>query len=510
MQAFISDCHDSGCYLLYTIHMNRRKSRRARQIQLALTYIVMVGMIVVIVTLLAFFVNGYRYNSTNGKFVQGGLVQLDSTPSGAAVTIDNKPFGSNTSAHTTLFSGLHTFTIEKQGYDTWKNTVRVAPGSVVWLTYPRLIPTTLSPKVVQKYATVTSAESSSDGKYMAFDTPGTKARLALVDISGDNVVTTSLSVADNKLAVPADAKGTQFTIIGWSGDNHYLLVQHTYDKNKTEWLRIDTTGSHDVRNITSELGLDFAKVQFRPNSSSAFYGLTNNGDLRRFDLSSDTISAPLATNVENYTINDDKTLTYVSTYDKQSRIRSVGYISDGASHGQILRSYTDDGKKPLHIATDTYYGTRYFAISYGSRLEIIEANVPNSDDTNGTSKLQLFRSFTLPFNDAEHLAFRTSGRFIVASDRGSASVYDMGLDNFTTMNLGNTSRPLQWLDGYIAWSTVGGELTIADFDGANRHDIMPAINGLDATLSPNGKYLYAFTKMKSGEVALSRVQLLLQ
>lgn len=496
--------------LLYTITMHRRKSRRTRQIQLALTYIVMVGLIAVIVTLLAFFVNGYRFNSADGKFVQGGLVQLDSMPNGAAITIDGKAFSNNTSAHTTLFSGLHSFTIDKAGYDTWKDTVKVAPGSVVWLTYPRLVPTTLTPDVVEKYAAVTSAQSSSNGKYMAFDTPAAKTPLAIVDISGDTVEPTNIAIDAKSLSAPADSKNSHFDVVEWSGNNHYLLVKHTYAKNKVEWLRIDTTGSHDVRNITSELGLNFSHVQFRTGSSSQFYGLTSNGDLRRFDLSSDTISAPLATNVQSYTINDDKTLTYVSTYDAKTRVRTVGYVSDGASHGQTLRSYTDNGKLPLHVATDTYYGTRYFAISYGTRLDIVEANVPNSDDTNGTSKLQLFRSFTLPFKDAAHLTFRTSGRFVVVSDKNSASVYDFGLDNFTTMNLGNGSEPLQWLDGYIAWSTVGGELTIADFDGANTHDIMPAVDGLDATLSPNGKYLYAFTKSKSGDVLLARVQLILQ
>lgn len=490
--------------------MNRHASARRRRIRLTLVYILMVCAIFGLVTALVFFMLGYRFNQSNGMFTQGGLVQFGSNPSGASVRIDNKLLGSQTATQQTIASGSHTFAISKAGYQTWQKTLSVMPGSVLWLNYDRLVPNKLTPSSVASYQTVTSALASPNDSHMAIVTKADEPKITLVNISGDTTKSITITIPSEDLTMPANPAANQsFTITNWSGNSRYFLVEHSYDTNQVEWLRIDSQGQNVVQNITTKFALAFSDLEFRPSDSSQLYSLTPGGDLRLIDLGAGTISAPLESGVAEFTVTDDGMLTYTSQYDAKTRVRTVGYISDGASNGQILRSYTDDGTSPLHIATGVYYGTRYAAISYGKTLDLLQADLPNSGNTDGTSKLQLIGSFNLPTGSTRYLTMRTNGRFVIAQDGANVSVYDIELGSFTTMKFG-ALVPLRWLDGYIAWSDAGNILQIIDFDGTNQHIIMPVVSGLDATLSSNGKYFYGFTHGKNGHVDLSRVQMIIR
>lgn len=490
------------------MYMNRSKSARRRRIRLTLTYILMICVIFGLVTALVFFMLGYRFNQANGKFAQGALVQFGSNPSGAQVNIDGKNIGNTTSTQQTVTSGQHTFTISKQGYQTWQKTLGVAAGSVVWLNYDRLVPNTLTPKSVEDYQTVSSALASPDDTMVAVVQHAANPVVSLVNISGNNVKSNDITLPADSVTAPTTAGNESFKVVDWSNNSRYFLVEHTYNGNQTEWLRVDAKGSHAIQNITTTFALAFSNLEFRQSDPSQLYGLTAGGDLRLVDLGAGTISAPLESNVAEFSMAEDGMLTYASHYDAKTRLRTVGYISDGASRGQVLRSYTDDGTAPLHIATGVYYDTRYVAISYGKTLDLLQANLPNSSDTEGSSKLQLIGSFKLPTAATSNLTMRTNGRFVIAQAGAQVSVYDIELGRFTTMKFGDNT-PLQWLDGYIAYSDAGGQLQMSDFDGTNMHTIMPVVAGLDATLSPNGKYFYGFTKAKDGHVDLSRVQLIL-
>src|SRR5688572_14698485 len=120
--------------------MYRQPSRRKQLTRRVTVYTVMAVAIGLLVTILLFIVLGYQLNRSEGRFEQGGLVQFDSIPGGAAVSIDGTLLGTRTATKSTLSAGNHRFVMTREGYRTWQKTVTLAPGAVLWLNYARLVP----------------------------------------------------------------------------------------------------------------------------------------------------------------------------------------------------------------------------------------------------------------------------------------------------------------------------------------------------------------------------------
>ena len=499
--------------------MKRKSSPRLRAIRLAITYFVMIVAIVVIVTVLVFVLLGYQL-SGDGRLTQGGLVQFGSNPGSATVYIDGVKFGSTTPTQTTLLSGSHSFQYQKQGYRPWQKTLSLMPGSVLWVNYARLVPTTLTPKTVANFDTVASALASPNNGIMAIVPDASQPKVVLGNITGDQVKTVDVTLPEGSFTAPTQPGDQTFSIASWSADSHYLLLKHTYNGNSVEWLRLDATSpatTTAIQNITTELAVPLNTLVFRPSNSSQLYALSDSADLRLIDLSNQTISAPLATDVANYYVApDDGMVTYVTNTDAKTNSRSVGYISDGSTKSQVLRTYTDDGNVTLHAVSGVYYNQRYIAISHGDQLVVMSADLPDSGSADTSSlSLQVIKTETLPFATVDTLSDITRGRFVVASNSTTYTTYDLELGRYTTATFSGSldvraaARPFGWLDNYVLYSVTGGELQLAEFDGGNHQSIVQAIPGLDETLSPNGKYLYEFMTTTDGKVALTRVQMIL-
>jgi hypothetical protein len=114
--------------------------------------------------------------------------------------------------------------------------------------------------------------------------------------------------------------------------------------------------------------------------------------------------------------------------------------------------------------------------------------------------------------DVQYLSIVTNGRFVVAQEAGSYTVYDIELKKTTTTALQGdvpaVPAELRWLDPYTVWSDRSGKVRIYEFDGANQHDLMTVAPGYSATYSPSGKYLYGITQ-SDGAYHLTRVRMVL-
>ena len=110
------------------------------------------------------------------------------------------------------------------------------------------------------------------------------------------------------------------------------------------------------------------------------------------------------------------------------------------------------------------------------------------------------------------LEMSSSGRFTYITLPDGYGVFDLEFNKFdqtTLVNAGESKPDIHFLDDYMMWSDTGGQLWFYDFDGANRQNIMPVVEGLSSSLSPNGKYVYAFAPTDDGGILLQRVRLIL-
>lgn len=486
--------------------MYRQPSKQKVLMQRIVVYSLMTLSVIGLVVVLVFVMQGYQFNSDDGKIEQGGLVQFDSQPSGAEVTIDGAAFGTRTASKTTMTAGQHYITMSREGYNSWQKSVTVVPGSVLWLNYTRLIPTELEPKSVASFPAVTNAVTSPDNKAMAIIQDATSSVIKIADLAWDDPKMTSLTLPDATYTRPADGKSQRFAISTWDPDSRYLLVKHDYNDDQSEWLVVDTANVKDSKNVTALLDVSASALRFS-NSDSALLYAQINGDIRKINLKDATLSRPLVTNVDTFDLYSDSMITYASRPDATTGKRVVGYYVDGADSPRVVRT-VDNKEAPLRFTVGRYFSETFEAIALGDTVEVLKGDLPRD----GKTKISLkpVTSFQIA-GGATYLSDQTNGRFIIAQNNATYTVYDLELDKKTTTTLKGSSavaNELQWLDKYHVWSDRDGTLRLYEFDGANQHDIMTVVPTMAVALTPNGKYLYGITKSADGMYHLSRVQMI--
>jgi len=461
--------------------------------------------ILLFVAILLLVIQGYRFNRFDGKLEQGGLLQYDSRPNGADVYVDSARLANKTANKITVSAGKHTIRMTKAGYNDWTKEVTVKPGTILWLNYTRMIPQTKKIDTIATASDVASAAVSTNQKYIAFKDDQTTPTLNLATIDSDTPKIEKITYTADSYTTPADPKNQAFAIQTWDDDNRYVLVRHTYDTDKSEWLVVDTHGGQATLNVTTSIGIAADHAEFALGNSRVLYALTSAGDIRRLDLNARTISAPIVTNVAEFSQYDRSTLAYVTKIDESTKKRTAGYITNGASKSRALKTYADLGDTSLHLRIGRYFNQTYVAVAYGETLDITTGDLPSSD-SESTSALTPVASLTIP-GGADTLAFSPGAeRFVYAETTDSISVYDLELDMLDTTKVDNANgRAIQWVDREH-FVTTTNDLAIYDFDGTNRQKLASSSVALPVVISPNNKYLFTFTKDDRG-VYLQRIKL---
>lgn len=491
--------------------MYKQPPKRQQVVRRAIVYSVMSVAVAVLVTILIFVMLGYQFNRTDGRIEQGGLVQFSTRPTGASVNIDGNNLGATTTTKSTLASGEHHIRMERANYKPWQKTVQVVPGSILWLNYARLVPNNLEQSNIERFSTVSGTAVSPNDRWMAIHEKKNSPAITLADLGEVTPEMTEIEIPESAYTKPEKESSSVFTLERWDPRSRYLLVLHTYDDNQKEWLVVDTEDEDNTKNISRPFNLDIKKPIFHGGDSTLIYALTDDNDVRKIDLDASTVSGVLVSNIAEFKVHDRATLVYATTYDKEAKERSVGYYQDGADEPVPLRTFkNDDGKTPLHIDIGEYFSDFYVSLSYGKELEVLKtASLPKIDeDVNEVLTPVTGITTKQPITD---LTVRTGGRFTVAQNGETVTVYDAELQKTTNTKLKGDSpvrEEPEWLDNYMLWSDRDGTLRTYEFDGANQHDIMPVVEGFDATLSPNSTFMYGITKDDKGW-HLSRVRMIL-
>lgn len=483
--------------------MKRQVSTERRPWLRTAVYTFMTLTVTVIVALLMLVVLGYQFNKKDGKLEQGGLLQFQSLPSGATVTLDELKLGSQTTSKATVDSGNHFVTFSLDGYRVWQKSIIVRPGQIGWLNYARLIPQEINTQSLHDYPTLSGALASPNQKYMLLHEAANSPDFTLVNIQGETLSYTALNLPAGSYTVPSTKKPQSFTLDSWSHDDQAVLIRHKYDGNKTEWILLNRTAPAKSVDINASYGIAPSVVQFAGTGNRLLFVQTADM-VRRINLDEQTLSRPLVTHVDNFTGYDDKTIVYASTPSKKQR--TVGYAAINIDKPHTITTYPADGQ-PLIGAMASYFGQRYVSIVYGKTLTVLTGALPTSG---GKGSLKTFETQAVPAG-VSHMTVSDNDRFFVATTPDGYATYDLELlkyDATTWAHKSKVQEPLHWLDDYMLWSDGGGTLRFYEFDGANQQDIMPAAPGFAASLSPNGKYIYDITKTDDGYV-LQRAKLIL-
>lgn len=479
-------------------------SKRRQPLVRTAVYSLMTVSVIVIVSLLMLVVLGYSFNQKDGKLEQGGLLQFQTIPSGATVTLDEVKMGSQTNTKSTVETGNHSVRFDRDGYRTWQKSILIHAGQIGWLSYARMIPSTITTQPVRSFTALSGSLASPDRRYIMLHEAADQPTFLLADISGDSLQYRTIALPSGSYTAPSAGKTQTFTLDSWSTDENSILIRHTYDDSKTEWLYLDRNSPEKSIDITTAFAVQPSKLVFAGSGHRLLFVQTDD-IVRRLNLDDQTLTRPLATRINNFNRYDDKTIIYVTNPDDKGQ-RTVGYAATDITDPQTIATYPGDGQ-PLYADMGSYFNRRYVALVHGTELKIVTGDLPTSGHK---GNLKTFATQTVPAG-AMNLNMSRNGRFAVEQLPDGYATYDLELmkyDKTTWAVQPTTQREISWLDDYMIWSDGGGQLRFYEFDGANQNNIMPVAEGFSTSISPNDKYVYGIGKTDKG-YELKRALLLL-
>jgi len=469
--------------------MYRRPSKKKEIIRRTLVYTAMTLVVLVTVAGLIFVILGYRIDTDNRRVERSSLVQYKTTPSGASKS--------------TVIEGVHKFEMLRDGYETWQKTIDIKAGTLTWLNYARLVPKNRPVVSVANYPALSASLGSYESQTIALQTDATLPSFRLVDVSSDDIKTTTIKLPTTAYSEANTPNVTHsFRMDSWDTGGRYLIVEHNYG-DKKEWLVVDTHDTALSKNISKLLDVDISKVVFSGTSGNILYALTG-GDIRKLDLSAGTMSRPLVSGVSSFEIFKTDVITYVGISASEASKRVVGLYRDGDASPRILRTLSSAANVPVHVTTSHYFNEDYIAISEGSQVDILSGKYPTS-----TTDMPKLIGFNVDAN-VDKLSFSPTGFYLIVQSGAKLTSYDIEHKLVSTATISGTATAdyVKWLDDDHVWSIVDGLLVMRDFDGANAININTASSGFDTMLTQNDRFIYSVGKTTTG-YQLQRVRLIL-
>lgn len=463
----------------------------------------------IILTVTILFMLGFRLDSGN-ELKQGALLQFDSTPSGADVSIDGKSIGVRTAGKQTVVAGIHTILYTKDKYENWSRELNFGAGTLTWLDYARMVPKERAPEAVAHLKTIVGAKASPDMKFFLLQEAAEQPVFQLADLRSADVKLSTLTLPTTLYSEPATAGVVHsFALDEWNTGGRYILVTHKFN-NQTEWLMVDTQNVAESINVTRLLSIGFKDIHFAGTNGKTLYGLTDDNNIRKLDLSSATLSRALVSNVESFSLSSDAaTLSYVGIDPLVSTKRVAGVYRDGDEAPHVLRQ-TTSLDIPLKIAVGRYFNDDYVAIAEGAKVTILKGSYPTSS-SDDTSSLKPFDTMELT-GPITQLSFSPKSDYVLAESGTAFMSYELEHKRSATgsidANPAAASTPLRWVDAAHMWNRQDGKLVMRDFDNSNIYAINAVAGDFDVTLSQNGRYFYSIGASGDG-LALQRVKMIL-
>lgn len=482
--------------------MHRPRTKRQQLIRSTVVYSVMTTLVLVGLSLAIFYLLGYRFNADSRTINQGGLLQVETRPNGARITLDGGSASATTPERLTVGAGSHSVRLTREGYRPWQKTITVEPSGVHWLNYGLLIPETPTETEVARYATVDEVLPAPGKNAVLITNDRTKPEFRLIDLDDE--------AADTLVRLPSDIAPTvdgQYKLLAWAADQRHVLVQHRAGSDY-RWYMFDTRTPADSTDITAIVGdnLSLREVRIANDAGSIVYGMQGS-TLRRINLADRTVSAPIARNVDQYWLSNAGTVTYVTKYESNRASQDVGYYTPGAQTSRVLQTVYTNNDTELRAMIGTYQNDSYLAVQNDDTITLHQLNLQDSDDD---GELNL-RNVAIINTDgvAEYVSFSPHERFIVAQYEDTYATYDVELGRYATTTVKGEDpikQQFEWLDRYHVWSARDGELRLYEFDGGNRQTLGQAVDGLAPKLTSDSRELYVFRSVDDA-VALIRIDL---
>ena len=509
--------------------MDFEEKQKRQMIRVIIAEVGMVLAVVAIVVVSLMAAMGFMI-SGNGSIEQTGLLQLHTLPTGASVKIDGATVFGRTNLSRTLSAGEHNLEIYRDGYDTWRNTIKVESGMLVRLYYPRLFLLSRSAervKVLSEDGELDFFQPSPRKNFAVMAVKGA-AEWQIADLRSDEV---KLSTLDLSSVLPGMVKAetrkvtassgayahgamSGYKFVGevdevrWSDNEENLLVKVTYE-NRSEWVLVRLKDLAHSVNLSRAFGLsNEAQMEYIDSTASQLYVLEKR-QLRRINTSSNVMSRILVDNVIDFMNDESKVIYLTGTVDGKNR--AIGVFRDDENGGTILAKVADDAK--VQIALANYYDEDYMMWTEGQNLNIWYGRLPSYSEAGVRAEelKVLFEAVELE-HEPEKLQVSPGGEYLLARSGKNSMIVD--LYNGELCQYETLTEQIAWFDDSMMYAVVDNRIAVWDFDGMNWRDLSKDVklkgenvavkveSDSPVVVSANNRYIYYLTKKsdKDGKV----------
>ena len=480
-------------YLLAIMSRIMMHTKKHETIRRVVVYTIMVTAILSLTTILLLLMLGYRYNQGNNNFVQGGLVQFNSQPTGASVRVGSADLASRTRSKITLNPGDYKVRMSLNGYRDWEKDATVHSGTVLWLNYAQFVPTnpqTTSVFETQKLASVAMQEQ---GRQIALLQDAALPVVTTFSANDDEVAPKVLTLPESSYT----ASNTHtFSLEKMSGNNKRLLVKHIYETG-TQWIVMDIDDVTKSYAIASDEKNPITNVQFDPSSDNTAYLLFNDGSVRKISLDSAEQSEILVRDVADFTLTSSGSLFYTSR--PVEDVVRTGFLTKNKTESRTIDTFKTN--EAVHIAAGKYFSTFYIATSVGAKTTIKSYETFPESDSDVSFSAKSKKEITSP-SPVTLLGFKADARLVAIQQARSLTMYDVDLSRQSNIALEgitqDITKPIEWLNAFHFWSDATGSARQYEFDGGNQEDITQVAPGFSAAYSQNKRYFYTIGKTEQG------------
>lgn len=486
--------------------MYRTKNRTHELIRRTIVYTTMVLSMIALLIILMLFMLGYRYDIASKTLKQTGLVQYDSFPRDAMVSVDDQQLA-RTRTKSTNLPGQHQFSMTIDGYEPWQKTLTIKANTVTHLNYARLVPTSKTTDTVRSFPKLESARFSPAGRFViGVASQESPARIVWGDLrSTDRPQFTEQTLEGDILRSYAeDTHSHALNIKEWDLSGRYVILRHAYQtrdgRAHVQWLRLDRDKPREVTDVSRVIGLDVKDITFIGTGGNAFYVLQNTGELRRADVADNTISGPLLHGVQRFSLYGDDIIAYIGLND--AKLPHAGIWKKAWKKPQVVRQLTKaEANLSLHVAVSRYFHKDTVAVAVDKTITFYRGSLPGANDIGTEFSVADTKRFTLA-RPVASLEFNDDGRFILARDYVGFVSYDLEHHLLSQPAYVSHAQAIDWLDKFHVWTVQDGALVMQEFDGGNKHELVPATAGYDTALSQDERFIYYFHKAADGTVQL--------
>lgn len=480
--------------------------RRKRAIKVILTDIFMALSVVAIVFILVAAVAGWRINS-DLSFEQNGLVSLRTKPTGAEITIDGKKESSLTNTSKMLPGGTHKIELAKEGYIGWEKEVKVTPGWLLRLEYPKLFKKSREKVTIGDFETLEFFHVSDNRASAILAEKKTTEWVYVTDFNG----TPKFKKIDIRGIFSGTENGEfpyEIESIEWSENNERILVKTAGENG--EWGIINLKNIKDSINLTTDYARFEANsdaigatektadakiitsAKFENEVGDKVIAIVNN-NLIRIDTAGKIISTALAEKVVGYNMYDSS-VVYLTTFEEGKR--EIRFLHLGEKNPITLQTITDENAKVTYNLTN-FNSINYIIYTVDSHLYAYRAKDLPTPDTKFSINNIINKEIETSASTSE-VSF--NNEFIILRDGSKVTVFDAEIDE--TSEYDYVDNKTRFLDNYIMYrvDNNSGELLAWDFDGTNVRMLVSgnATSAYDAFISANDRYFYYIEKLESG------------